>query len=353
MLDSYSCLTPMCVCVRGDLASRDSSPLRGLDGRPCAISLLSTAENYESPTDTGTVTDRTLQQVPWCLTSYDSKSPKIVMDQEAVRQALNAAPPPADSVQACSVLNDVAMNRQHECGYLRKAGVETPPRTWWTLLTLQPQKTLVSHILPVLTQCSMIGAITLNTDGDYLLTVHPKFGFFLFSDIAFGPMAAAHRAAGLQWGQLASGCGLARSGLLLLSFGLLALSWGRGGALSRALWPFSAAEERQRRERRGRRRDPSQTAPRSGDGPSSQHEQGCSGGNMNMCVICLSEPRSVLARPCLHLCLCLSCYQDNYLNDDANAAPTHAHAARRARGRGRECPICRDAIESYEVIYNP
>jgi hypothetical protein len=47
------------------------------------------------------------------------------------------------------------------------------------------------------------------------------------------------------------------------------------------------------------------------------------------CVICRSETRSCLIRPCNHLCLCRKC----------------------AREIRYQCPICRQSIESIEPVF--
>ena len=325
---------------------------------------MSSTENYERDRAIGAVTERTVEQVPWCLTSYDSKGPMVAIDREMVRQTLSSTRTiPGTEQQAqqqdISVLNDIAKRRQ--VGYFRSAGIEHISRTWWDFFTLQPHKTLVNHILPVLTKCSMIGTITLNTDGDYLLTAHPKYGFSLFSDIAFVPMAAAHRASALYWEQMASRCGILRSSFVcgfVLSLGLCVFSKYRPGVLSRAVRPYLPRYGDQGGSERAVP-SPSTPSPRPPGNVSCSDNSHTSRSsitighlftssptsNIHMCVICLSEARTVLVRPCLHLCLCLACYRDNYDNAN-NTGPS-------AIENTRECPICRDAIESCEVIYNP
>jgi hypothetical protein len=322
-------------------------------------------ENYDSHGDTGTVTERTVRQVPWCLTSYDSRGPKVIMDQEAVRQTLNAplAVPIAEQsrqaqLQASSILNGIAAVPRHDSGHLRRAGIQKAPKSWLDTLFLRPEKTFVSHILPVLTKCCLIGSITLNTDGEYLLTAHPKYGFFLFNEISFVSVASACRASSLFLEKVARRCGQLRSGFMggfVLSLGLFAFSKCRPGALSRAMGRLL------RRSASGPAASAAAAAAASSGGAASVGAAsggGSAGGvagsgevsgsntnaNMNMCVICLSEPRTVLVRPCRHLCLCHSCFLLNY--------PTTA-TIDNDTAVARECPICRDLIESFEVIYNP
>lgn len=353
---------------------------------------MSTADNYENNRDIGTVTSRSIEQVPWCLTSYDSRSPKIVMDQESVRQTLQSSlvvpsQEPQTQLQTSCVLNDIANRRK--VGYFRPAGVEKIPRTWWQFFTFHPQQTLISHILPVLTKCCMIGSITLNTDGDYLLTAHPKYGFYFFSDIAFAPMAAAHRASSLYWGQVAYRCGLLGSccfSVFVLSVGLFAYTKYQPGSLSRAWWSFvTGSDDQPPPPNPAPASAPARTQPSpfslfAPSAPSSSALERCARileghdrtrslsvtsdmhcpsptRNMNMCVICLSEARTVLVRPCLHLCMCATCCRDNYADDNRNDDDDiyHNDYSRQAdyAWETRECPICREAIESFEEIYNP
>ena len=321
------------VVIRG-MGTQESSRLHGLDDRHCAISVLTTYENYDKILGTGVVTDRKIRQVPWCLTSYDSRGSKVVVDQECVRQSLAGDIYPMLSnskhIPHGSMLDRAAVH-QHDSGHLSQAGLETVPRSWWEILSLKPRECVVNHILPLLTKCSLIGSITLNTEGEYLLTAHPKYGFCIFSDIAFASVAAARKASCQSWQIWASRCDSMRVFFycgFVVSAGMF--------IFSRPWW---------------RHRDSSSPAPSSAYIPEPANDanypniQGRNDNvadenveNMNMCVICLSSARTVLVRPCRHLCLCRECYEDNYRIPSAN---------------NRVCPICRKDIASFDVIYNP
>ncbi|KAL3858265.1 hypothetical protein ACJMK2_012861 [Sinanodonta woodiana] len=56
-------------------------------------------------------------------------------------------------------------------------------------------------------------------------------------------------------------------------------------------------------------------------------------GSANPCVVCLSDQREILLRPCRHLCLCSNCFI-------ALPAP-------------RKCPVCRQDIKEYDPVYTP
>ena len=51
-----------------------------------------------------------------------------------------------------------------------------------------------------------------------------------------------------------------------------------------------------------------------------------------LCVVCLTEQKCMLIRPCNHICLCLEC--SNLLKSKVN-----------------ECPLCRGRIEHIERVY--
>ena len=54
----------------------------------------------------------------------------------------------------------------------------------------------------------------------------------------------------------------------------------------------------------------------------------------NLCVICLSEQKCMLIRPCNHVCLCLEC--SNLMKD---------------KSKESECPLCRVRIKLFERVY--
>lgn len=305
--------------------------------------MLTSVEHYDSNPLLGDVTDRRVEQVPWCLTSYDSRTPKILVDQEAVREDLQGSLDRRRIQQhfgqrrllSDSVLGDISDGGHHESGYLRAAGVEKSSRTWWDVFTLQPHRSVVCQVLPVLTKCSIIGSITLNTEGEYLLTAHPKFGFFLFGDITFQTMASVLRSTSAAWSKASSRCWYLRVGCFCsfaISTSLLIYSRQHPGVVAREIRAFkSYMLSLITGNEVGNTSEfiiPNNTTP--------------SSSNMNMCVICLSEARTVLVRPCRHLCLCLTCFRDNYSNDNDYPNPEPL-----------VCPICRVVIESHEMVYNP
>lgn len=341
--------------LRGN-SSRESSNLQGMNGRPCAVSILSTVEHYNEDPHLGKVVARTIKQVPWCLTSYDSRRvAKVLIDEDSMIQGLTTLLGPNS---ASSPLLELAQTGKQECGFLRQDGVEKHPKTWWELFTLCPNTSTVCHVLPVLSRCSMIGAITLNTEGEYLLTMHPKYGFFLFRDISFQAMAAVYKLSADYWAKQAGRCVTLRTGFysgVVFWAGMFVFNrlypgsihrklreWkrylfggrggGNGGGGGDIQWMQRQAAARAAAEAASSHNNTFVNAGAHGGGGVGLSNMNM---NMNMCVVCLSEARTVLVRPCLHLCLCNSCYTSNY----TDIAST--------------CPICREVIEDHEVVFNP
>lgn len=64
------------------------------------------------------------------------------------------------------------------------------------------------------------------------------------------------------------------------------------------------------------------------------------------CIICRERMKSIVVLPCAHLCLCNTCFQENYQilgpNVGFNQSITNSYL---------KCPICRKQIDNFQQVF--
>jgi hypothetical protein len=67
------------------------------------------------------------------------------------------------------------------------------------------------------------------------------------------------------------------------------------------------------------------------------------------CLICREKKKTIAFIPCWHLCVCQSCFQENY---HGRVAPQQqVNGSMMTANYSSKCPVCREGINGHQVIY--
>jgi hypothetical protein len=300
------------VCIEGVVHPlHENSSLTSYDGTECVLII---EDEYQSHRGGLKLLNRNIQQKPWCLGEWESKSSLqnkcVIIDQEAFRRSL--VDPDA-----------FPLGKSFPPTYtLRHGGKKNSPRKWWDIFS--PDRMTSHTVLPTLTQCCFVGRFVVNSDGNFLLTTHHDLGLLSFTHISF-------EASSLENMKISLGL---RSLSFYSTWSFQILGWLAGCVFvgTTALYltrkynlihvvrqyfypnqPIDSSEE-----------DSDEVEDSSGEEESEFPRI-----QSTLCVICLDLQRNVLLKPCRHFCLCNHCAQSV-----------------------QQCPVCREAIGTKEIVYN-
>ena len=181
---------------------------------------------------------------------------------------------------------------------------------------------LLHRILPIFSSVSIIGRLTVDQSGTFHITLHPSVGMIMFKDVSFVSVAATCRSMSNMLRSRSSFCANITNVLLGFSFAF---------AVGGLYFNFVAAGS----GFGGGGGAKTSKAGEVGVGDIKEVKDGDNNNNNNSndeCVICLTERKCVMLKPCNHICLCDNC---SALSEKAVSL----------------CPICRKKWTSRERVF--
>jgi hypothetical protein len=302
------------VCIEGIVHPlHENSSLTSFDNTECVLIL---QHEFESQKGSWKLLNTNIEQKPWCLGEWESKSSFqnkkcVIIDQEAFRRSL------VDPTDAFPMAKEFSPTPT-----LRPGGKKNSQRNWWDFFS--PDRMTTQSILPTLTQCCFVGRFVINSDGNFLLTTHHDLGFLPFTYISFEASSRENLKLSLSLRSLSfySSWSFKILGYFagFLLFGTTAVYLTRKYHLINVIRQYFY---------------PNQPIRDSSEEDSDEVEDSSEGDSnlptiqSTLCVVCLDLQRNVLIKPCKHFCLCAHCAQSV-----------------------QQCPVCRREIRTKETIYN-
>lgn len=317
------------VCIEGIVYTEEKS-LFSLDETECAIIY---EKEIEKNSKSSKVFSSKIQIVPWLLGSWETKNPlhnkSIIVDNELTSRALNKN----GYIQG----NYTLPLEFIESKQLRYSGSISNKPKWWEIFSFE--HITDQFILPTRCTCSIVGQLYINTDGNYLITAHPDFGFLLLKHINFSLCSETclELVQSLtKFSQLSNNFFKSLtylSGFISFCSTIIYIiqEYDLIPYFESLLNKNSDSESGSDSENDNNNGNNENGLINNNDGNNNTNGDFHDRNNIqsNLCIVCYDLRRNVLIKPCNHFCLCQECSRDL-----------------------RDCPVCRRAIRTKEIVYN-